>query len=509
MIAAVVLSGVASIFYLRPDTPTIDAATAKQSEVDSSAIAVLPFADLSPAGDQTWFADGISEEILNVLAKADGMKVASRTASFRYRGSDIDIREIARNLDVSLVLEGSVRAQGDQLRITAQLINAADGFHVWSHTFDGQKSDVFAFQDEIATSIARELFGEVGVKSLPEKRFDGTNSPEAHNAYLRGISKIMSVDFGSYGQVVPDFEEAIAIDPNYVDAWAGLAFARREVRILNNLPPEIDDAMVQALRLDADNVMAIWSLASYNLATRRWLEAEQLFRRAIQLDPDYAPLRIDFAIFLRRTGRVERALQELYQAQALGSDYADLVSLIVNTNAYLGRFAEARRVYEEERERVGQEAMRGSEAYFVSLLADGMEAEARAFAPLVTSPVASMRIAFFISRLDGNPDAGRYLIDATKARVESAGAIRFSDVENVLMAGDIALAREFVSNVLARGWSIPPRMFLYASNEIDPRYLPYRANLLLLAEELPEAMQVFKVNGMDLLAMAREKGNLN
>ena len=139
------------------------------SSQSAPSIAVLPFADMSPGGDQAWFADGVSEEILNVLAKTEGLQVASRTASFRYRGDDTDIKAAAAEMNVTTVLEGSVRSQGDQMRITAQLINAEDGFHLWSDSFDRQLSDIFTVQDEISAHIATALFGELGIGSATSK----------------------------------------------------------------------------------------------------------------------------------------------------------------------------------------------------------------------------------------------------------------------------------------------------------------------------------------------------
>lgn len=502
VVVAMLISAIAAYFYLAPNDPeAVELATD-----ETPSIAVLPFADLSPGGDQAWFADGISEEILNVLAKSEGMRVASRTASFRYRGEEVDIREIAQNLDVSLVLEGSVRAQANQLRITAQLINASDGFHLWSDTFNGSQDDVFAFQDEIAVSVAKELFGEIGIEALPEARFDGTRNVEAYNAYLRGLEKISDIGMETFGQAVPDFEEAIAIDPNYVDAWAGLVFAKRELRALNDLPPVVDEALTQALHLDPNNVMGLSALASYNAIKNRWLEAEQLYRRAIDIEPGTAQLHVDFGRFLRRTGRIERGLNEFLLARELGSEFADLTSLIVNTYAYLGRFAEARAVYEEEREKVGQSAMRGSEAYFVSLLADGLEAEARAFAPLIETPVASMRTTFFVDRLNGDPEASERLRAETLQRIETTGFPRYSDIENLVLAGEVELARRYQREVLFREWSIPSRLSIHVDDEIDPRYLPYRPNMLLLIDDHPEWLEAFKGIGTDLLALAHEKG---
>lgn len=474
-------------------------------EIDPS-IAVLPFADMSPNGDQAWFGDGISEEILNVLARTEGLKVASRTASFRYRGEDTDIKAAAAELNVSTILEGSVRSQGDRLRITAQLINAADGFHLWSETFDRELNDIFVVQEEISERIATALFGELGVGALPIGRFDGTENVEAYSSYLKGKEK-----FNTYGSVdatdaIAAFEQAVQLDPLFSDAWAALAQAERAQGIIEGRPPSASAALTQALALDPNNESAITQLAHYNWGELRWLESEQLYLRAVSLAPNDADVRRRYGSFLRHTGRTRRALDELLSAWELGSDRASLTSDIVNTYAYLGEFANARAFFEARMAEVGLENMSGTEAYFVSLLADGMEAEAREFATLDLSPRVIPRIRFFLDRLDGNPGASERLVNATLAAIEEHGRPRWGDIDNIVMAGEIEMARELVPQTQGYGWSVPNRLILHINEEIDPRYLPYRPNLLPLVDLFPGVPEAFMDIGIDVMARGREKG---
>lgn len=474
------------------------------------AIAVLPFADLSPGSDQQWLADGIAEEILNVLAKTDGLKVTSRALSFRYRDDNVHVGEAAAEMGVSTLLSGSVRSQGDTLRITAQLINANDGFHLWSETFDRDQEDIFAVQDEISVNIATALFGELGIRALPENRFDATQNVEAYNAYLRGISELNGVDPSRFEAAATDFRIAIEQDEEYVDAWAALSRSENIIRAMAGSPPTVNPALTRALQLDSNNALAVAELARLNAAKLQWPETEQLFLRSIALDPENANSRLSFGIFLRRTGRVDRALFEFLSAQDLGSQDINLGSLIVNTYAYLGRFSDARAAYERELAQVGQAAMRGNEAYFVSLLADEMEAEAREFASRdLPGTIAPLRIRFFVGRLDGDPDAASDLIEDTLDRIRVAGFVRQSDVENMLLAGANDLARKYTKEIISRYWDPPSRLYLYVDDEIDDRYLPFRPNLLIIADEYPDVLEAFRSIGVDLVSRAREKGYID
>ncbi len=253
-------------------------------------------------------------------------------------------------------------------------------------------------------------------------------------------------------------------------------------------------------------VSAISQLAHYNWGELRWLESEQLYLRAVSLAPNDADIRSRYGTFLRHTGRTRRALDELLRARELGSDSASLVSRIVNTYAYLGEFANARAFFEARMAEVGLENMTGTEAYFVSLLADGMEAEAREFAALDLRSTAIPRIRFFLDRLDGIPGASERLVDATLKRIAGHGRPRWGDIDNLVLAGEIETAREYVPQTQGYGWSVPNRFILHINEEIDPRYLPYRPNLLPLVDLFPGVPEAFMDIGVDVMARGREKG---
>lgn len=197
-----------------------------ESVVTDKSIAVLPFDDFSPGGDHAWFADGLAEEVLNSLARTADLQVASRTSSFKYRGSELDIPAIAIELGVAHILEGSVRRAGDQLRVTAQLIRAADDKHLWSETFDGSIENSIAIQDEIAVEIARAMQTAMDPEELARMVGAGTRSVEAWELYLRGLAVVNRAFENINSALMFDaaelFDAAVAADPDFVDAHMNL-----------------------------------------------------------------------------------------------------------------------------------------------------------------------------------------------------------------------------------------------------------------------------------------------
>src|SRR5687767_2958575 len=198
--------------------PAVTAAPATPSTATDASIAVLPFVDLSQAKDQEYFSDGLSEELLDLLAKVPGLRVIARTSSFSFKGKDADVATIARTLGVSHVLEGSVRKSGDKLRITAQLVRASDSSHVWSDRFDRDAGDIFAVQDEIAAAVVAAL----ELKLLGAKA-QAAVSPEAHDLVLRGRQYFNQANVEGYARAEEAFRRALALEPDYAAAHAGLA----------------------------------------------------------------------------------------------------------------------------------------------------------------------------------------------------------------------------------------------------------------------------------------------
>jgi TolB-like protein len=196
-----------------PATPPRDAA------VDERSIAVLPFANLSEDKANEYFADGLSEELLNLLSRIQAIRVVARTSSFSFKGRTASAADIARELKVAYLLEGSVRRSGSRIRITAQLVRASDSSHVWSQTFDRDLSDIFAVQDEIATAVAGELAVKLLGRPTPKAR---PTDPRAYSLYLQGRHFFSLFSASGFEWAIPAIEEAQAIDPQFAPAWGVL-----------------------------------------------------------------------------------------------------------------------------------------------------------------------------------------------------------------------------------------------------------------------------------------------
>ncbi len=263
------------------------------SENDKS-IAVLPFVNMSADPDNEFFSDGVSEEILNALARIPELKVAARTSAFSYKGRNDNVAEIARELGVNHVLEGSVRKAGNQVRVTAQLIKADDGFHLWSETYDRELDNIFVIQDDIAGQIAEALKVTLALNMGPANNLTGTNSLEAYEYYLRGISLWHERTADSLRAALDAFEAARAADPNFAKAYAGMAltWAVWSGYVLSDSDESgssARDYAMTAIELDPLSFEAFAALG--NAASRfweMWDDAEANYQTAIDLNPSFA-----------------------------------------------------------------------------------------------------------------------------------------------------------------------------------------------------------------------------
>mgnify|MGYP001822867940 CR=1 FL=1 len=256
-----------------PVQPVADASRPIEANSKRRSIAVLPFVNMSSDQDQEWFSDGLTEEILNALARTPDLLVASRTSSFKYKGSNEDITLVANALGVAHVLEGSVRSGGDRLRVTAQLIRASDGFHLWSQTYDRDPEDVIAIQEEIAVEIATALETAMDPEALAQMVSSGTSSVPAFNAYLEGQAidsgTLSTGDTYSFLAARDAYELATEIDPEFAYAYWELAqFWEVQLRTSNivagivelpreEMKKEFEDAIDKAIRFERDPINQI------------------------------------------------------------------------------------------------------------------------------------------------------------------------------------------------------------------------------------------------------------
>ena len=295
--------------------------------VDDKSIAVLPFVNMSSDPEQEYFSDGLSEELLNLLAKIPELKVASRSSAFQFKGEKIDLVEVAHKLKVAYVLEGSVRKSGNQLRITAQLIKADDGYHLWSETYDRSLDNIFAIQDEISAAVVEAL----KIELLGEAPKAAVANPEAYALVLKG--RYLHVKWGkeNFAAAVEAYQQALAIDPAYAAAWSDLAdnylsqtrsgyYPRDEGLALSR------NAAEKALALDPMLASAWAALASIQSALEwDWAGAETSIQKALQLAPNDIKALNTAGNLAQVLGRLDQSLA--YYQRILELEPLDLIAL--------------------------------------------------------------------------------------------------------------------------------------------------------------------------------------
>jgi len=283
-------------------------------------IAVLPFVDLSPEKDQDYFCDGIAEEIIITLAQVEGIRVISRNSIAQFRDSKKDIREIGQVLDADFILEGSVRKVNNKIRVTAQLIDIAGGYYLWSGKYDRNISDIFTIQDEIATAIVDKLKVKLIGDSQKIPTIRRTNDIEAYNHYLRGRYYWNRRYEGGLQKSLQYFQRSIENDPLYAPAYAGLADSFNIIAFYNFLPPheackKAKFAAAKALELDPELAEAHtamgWVKTFYDWD---WEGAEKEFKLAIKLNPNYSIAHHYYALFMLTLSRFEEAFSEMQLA---------------------------------------------------------------------------------------------------------------------------------------------------------------------------------------------------
>jgi len=302
-----------------PAAPAPSPAPAAPTE---RSIAVLPFMNLSSDPENEYFSDGITEEILNALVRVSDLKVASRTSAFAFKGHQGDVREIAEKLGVATVLEGSVRKAGNRVRITSQLIGAADGYHLWSDTYDRELADIFAIQDDIAqaivTALKARLAGDEGEKLVTA----ATDNVNAYTLYLKGRFHFNKFTEEGLRRSLELYRQALEESPDYARAWAGIADSWMNLADDWVAPEEAygagKEAATRALDLDADLAEAHTALGkAYGWYDWEFTRGELALRRAVASNPNYTDAHWALGTLLPAVGRLEEGLKEMRAAQKL------------------------------------------------------------------------------------------------------------------------------------------------------------------------------------------------
>jgi len=342
--------GLVWYFFFRSDTQMVARKDSQPAgAVERKSIAVLPFVNMSSDRENEYFSDGMTEELINALANVDGLRVASRTSSFAFKGKNLSIRKIAEELNVGAVLEGSVRREADRLRITAQLINVADDNPIWSKTYDRELKSLFALQEEIARSIADALQRKlVAVKAA-------TTNLGAHDLYLRGLYFLNRRTANALAEAAEYLEQAIAEDPRYALAYVGLADATA-LRITfgavapAEVLPRAKAAALRALALDPALAEAHASMGQIYAYDYEWPAALQEFRTALALKPDYATAHQFYGELLLQLGKLPEAQAELDRALQLDPASSIIkvscANLLAIARDYEGALAQYKKVLE-------------------------------------------------------------------------------------------------------------------------------------------------------------------
>ena len=347
--------------------------------IPEKSIAVLPFVDMSEKKDQEYFSDGISEEMIDLLSKVPDLKVSARTSSFYFKSQHATAVEIARALGVAHLLEGSVRKAGDTIRVTAELVRADNGYHLWSETYDRNFTDIFKLQDEIATAVVTALKAQL-LPSVELTSSHQTGNAAAYAQYLIGNRFRYADTPESNQEALVAYQKAIALDPRYAAAYAAMSEVEWRLADMSTGDPagyaRAAAAAEQAISLAPQSADGYWAHGRYRYATAfDWRGGEADFKKALTLNPNLAPARVDYATVLAMQGRLAQAVVELHRALTLDPLSADASYILTRILWASGERAEARQI---ARAMVDRNMPGGHETAGYIALLDGNAAQADA-----------------------------------------------------------------------------------------------------------------------------------
>ena len=397
-------------------------------------IAILPLTNLSSDKEQEYFSDGLSEELLNLLAKVPGLRVAARTSAFAFKGKNEDVVEIAQKLHVATVLEGSVRRSGDQIRITTQLINASDGYHLWSETYDRKLTDVFAVQDEIAAQVVGAL--KLKLLQAPSSKERRAANPEAYNQYLLGRQFFLRSNAEDFRRAMQAYRKAVELDPGYAPAWAGLSLATFRVANEEASAAAIAAGFEQA-RAAAEKAVALAPDLPDGFVARGggraamqsdYAGAGEDLQRALALAPENADVLYSYALaFLRPTGRLTEAAATLRKATEIDPLNPRVWGGLGGTLVFLSEFGPAREALNRSLEI--SPAQSSAAWYFcLSSLLEGRPAEALAVSQRPTTELFRLLGAALAQHDLGNAKESQQLLDEMIAKYAEGGAFQIAEV---------------------------------------------------------------------------------
>jgi len=450
-----------------------DAISSPNSTAIASAasVAVLPFVNMSNDPDNEYFSDGLTEELLNVLAKISELKVAARTSSFHFKGQTGDVAEIGRRLGVATVLEGSVRKSGSRFRITAQLINAADGYHMWSETYDRELDDIFAIQDEISSSVAKALEVRLLDRDTDPQFVGGTLNTDAFQAYLLGVHyRNLGDHEDTLYSAIEAFQHAVDLDPEYAKAYVGLADAWNHMSnnsfvLYEEGNTNMEIAVTRALELAPRLAEAHLALGHLRFFHKQDLHgAYEAFNTALELNPGNVEVQLEYARINCYQGHYEEGIAAARRALEL-----DPVSLIANH--LLGHILYFSRRYEEAipalRHTLQMEPRYPKPHYFIAMSLFWLGQPDAAWEEIQQEPLDWMRwaaSAVILQRLGREQEAMLNLAEIAKKEDQECATIQRADI--YAQWGDVELA--FRNLDLAVGYGDPGLAQLFVDPFLDP-----------------------------------------
>jgi len=455
----------------KPEAPDTISSPNSTAIASAASVAVLPFVNMSNDPDNEYFSDGLTEELLNVLAKISELKVAARTSSFHFKGKTGDVAEIGRRLGVATVLEGSVRKSGSRFRITAQLINAADGYHMWSETFDRELDDIFAIQDEISSSVAKALEVRLLDRETEPQSVGGTLNTGAFQAYLLGVHyRNLGDHEDKLYSAIEAFQKAVDLDPEYAKAYVGLADAWNHMSnnsfvLYEEGNANMEIAVNRALELAPRLAEAHLALGHLRFFHQQDLHgAYEAFNTALELNPGNVEAQLEYARINCYQGFYDEAISAARKALEL-----DPVSLIANH--LLGHILYFSRRYEEAipalRHTLQMEPRYPKPHYFIAMSLFWLGQPEAAWEEIQQEPLDWMRwaaSAVILQRLGREQEARLNLAEIAKKEDQECATIQRADI--YAQWGDVELA--FRNLDLAVSYGDPGLAQLLVDPFMDP-----------------------------------------
>ena len=476
---------------LQAAAPAVPSQAVEQPWVPS--VAVLPFVDMSAEKNQEFFGEGIAEELIHALARIQGLRVVARTSAFALKDKGLDVREIGRMLNVGAVLEGSIRVAGTKLRITAQLINVADGFHLWSERFDRDAGDIFAIQDELSLSIVEHLKVTLHVGEQAALRQRATDDHEAYNLYLKGLYFLARPRPDLLQTALRFFQDALALDPGFAKAHAGIATVYAMLGNFNFAPqteawPKAKAAVEKALALD-DRLPEAHGIAASVAFWYEWdwVAAETSYNRILALNPGDALTHGDHAWFLLNRRRYGEALHEIKVAISLDPLKPLFYGWSVGLHCAAGHLDEALADFERAKEldpTFGLPYFHAGMTYFLKGMADKAIEVLQQGVKIAPHPGWAEGMISMIRMRQGDRDEARRLLGGMVAQRPGVNVSSMSLAWATALVGDLDGAFQWVERAIEERDTLVGFVHIYTpllAPELaaDPRYDALLARLNL------------------------------